>query len=136
MKFLLLVTLISLSLTALAEDSALVIKVIDGNTLELANGETVRLIGIEATKEAYEFIKRRAQGKTIRLEFDQQQRDEQGRLLAYVYVKTRFNKARGDYDEDDHRLIFLNAEVIKKGYARPLPESINNKYSDLFQRKY
>lgn len=136
MKFLLLATLILLSLTAFAQDTALVLEVIDGNTLELASGGTVRLIGIDATKEAYEFIKRRAQGKTIRLEFDEQQRDEEERLLAYVYVTTRFNEIIGGYDDAYRKEIFLNAEVIKKGYTRPLPDSTNNKYTDLFQKLY
>ena len=59
-------------------------RVIDGDTLFLANSEYVRLIGVDTPetkhpqkpveyfgKEAYEFAKRMVQGKEVRLEYDQ-----------------------------------------------------------------
>jgi micrococcal nuclease len=42
------------------------------------------------------------EGKDVRLEFDWQQRDKYGRLLAYVYLPDGS---------------FLNAEIIKQGYG-------------------
>ena len=114
----------------------LVAEVIDGNTIELESGEKVRLIGIDKSDEAYEFIKRRVEGKAVELEFDEQQRDEEGTLLAYVYFSSRFNIEIGYYDADYPKRLFLNAEMIKKGYAKPAPDSVNIKYADFFQQLY
>lgn len=93
----------------------LVSKVIDGDTLLLANGEKVRLIGVDTPetkhpqkpvqwfgKEAYLFTKTMVEMKQVSLEFDWQKRDKYGRLLAYVYL------ADGT---------FLNAEIIRQGYG-------------------
>ena len=90
-------------------------RVIDGDTIELTNGESVRLIGGDTPEtkhpykpveyfgeEAYRFTKRMVEGKKVRLEFDWQERDRYGRLLAYVYLM-------------DGR--FVNAEIIKQGYG-------------------
>ena len=95
--------------------SPIVKRVIDGDTLLLANGEKVRLIGVDNPetkhpkkpvqwfgKEAYLFTKRMVEGKQVRLEFDWQKRDKYSRLLAYVYLSDG---------------IFLNAEIIKQGYG-------------------
>ena len=96
-----------------AENTYTVAKVIDGDTLKLSNGERVRLIGIDTPesrdnpklrrdaertgqdrqaiiamgKRATEFTKKLVEGKQVRLEFDVQQRDKYGRLLAYVYLE-------------------------------------------------
>ena len=43
-------------------------------------------------------------GREVRLELDAEERDRYGRLLAYVYA--------GD--------VFVNAELLRKGYAQPL----------------
>ncbi|MEK6777776.1 MAG: thermonuclease family protein [bacterium] len=90
-------------------------RVIDGDTIVLDNGETVRLIGVDAPEthhpeipvqrfgeEATEFLQRMAEGFQCMLEFESGDlRDKYGRLLAYVFV--------------DGRL--LNAEMIRRGYA-------------------
>jgi len=64
-------------------------------------------------EEASRFTKGMVEGKKVRLEFDWQQRDRYGRLLAYVYLMDG---------------IFLNAEIIKQGYGfsptRNIPSSI------------
>ena len=92
-----------------------VTRVIDGDTLVLDNGETVRLIGVDAPethhpeipvqrfgKEATEFLKRLAEGNECTLEYEPDNlRDAYGRLLAYVYVGNRL----------------ANAEIIRRGYA-------------------
>ena len=90
-------------------------RVVDGDTIILSNGERVRLIGVDTPetkhpnkpveyfgKEASAFTKRMVEGKEVRLEYDQQQRDKYGRLLAYVYLMDG---------------TFLNAEIIKQGYG-------------------
>ena len=90
-----------------------VVKVFDGDTIKLSNGEKVRLIGIDCP-ESYEndklrrdakkkgqsirsimaqgrkagaFTKKLADGKKVFLEFDEEKRDRYGRLLAYVWVE-------------------------------------------------
>ena len=90
-------------------------KVIDGDTIKLAGGEVVRLIGIDApeshhpevpvqvfSQEAYEFVKQLCEGFEARLEYDEERKGKYGRTLAYVYLK-------------DGRM--LNEELIKRGYA-------------------
>ena len=92
-----------------------VMRVIDGDTLELSTGEKVRLIGVDTPetvhptkpvqhfgKEASAFTKRLVEGKTVRLEYDQQHTDKYDRTLAYVYLM-------------DGRMV--NAEIIKQGYG-------------------
>ena len=98
--------------------SATCIRAVDGDTIivDIAGvKERVRLIGVDTPetkhprkpvqhfgKEAYNFTWRMAEGKKVRLEFDQNQRDKYKRLLAYVYL------------EDG---TFLNAEIVKQGYG-------------------
>ena len=93
--------------------------VVNGNTLVLSNGKQVRLIGVaipkpkqlnksakNISKETSAFLKRLAEGKEVRLEYDQQERDAYGQLSAYVYLIDG---------------TFLNAETIKQGYGRVDP---------------
>ena len=71
----------------------------DGDTLLLNSGGTVRLIGVDTpetkhpekpveyfAEEAYRFTKQMVEGKEVRLEFDQTRRDRYGRIFAYVYL--------------------------------------------------
>ena len=92
-----------------------VVRVLDGDTMVLDNGETVRLIGVDAPEihhleipvqrfgqEAMEFLKRLAEGFECSLEYEPGNiRDRYGRLLAYVFVEERL----------------VNAEIIRRGYA-------------------
>ena len=92
-----------------------VVRVVDGDTLLLDRKERVRLIGINTPetvdlrrpverfgREASAFTKRMAEGKKVRLEYDQDRKDRFGRTLAYVYL------------EDG---TFLNAEIVMQGYG-------------------
>lgn len=105
-----------------------VAKVIDGDTILLENGETVHYLGIEAprakSKEGgAEFFAREAVrenkslvlNKKVRLEFDVDKKDREGRLLAYVYVKN----------------LFINGEMVRLGFARAAVASPNVKYRNL-----
>ncbi|MCX5711175.1 MAG: thermonuclease family protein [Candidatus Omnitrophica bacterium] len=123
-------------------------RVVDGDTLKLASGERVRLIGIDTPEmhesakldrdadrsktdksaikkmgiEAYKFTKNLVEGKRISLEFDVEKYDKYDRLLAYVYLK-----------EDG---TFVNAEIVKQGYASLLTIPPNVKYADTFRKLY
>lgn len=125
-----------------------VTRVIDGDTLQLASGERVRLIGIDTPeihesdklyrdsqrtrqdvntirqmgRQAYEFTKDLVEGKRVRLEFDVDKRDRYNRLLAYVYLK-----------EDN---TFVNAKIIEEGYASLMTIPSNVKHADLFLQLY
>lgn len=121
----------------------LVKRVVDGDTLLLENGERVRLIGIDTPemhesnklyrdsqrsgqdirtiqqlgRKSYEFTKNLAEGKPVRLEFDVEKLDRYDRLLAYVYLKDG---------------TFVNAEIVKQGFASVATFPPNIKYVDLF----
>jgi len=80
-----------------SEDVAVVSKVIDGDTLELAGGDRVRLIGIDTPEfgdgnpepfavEAKQFTQRMVGGSRVRLQFDRERFDKYGRILATVQV--------------------------------------------------
>lgn len=105
-------------------------RVIDGDTIELESGESIRLIGIDTPetvhpnkpveyfgKEASDFTKKIAEGKRVKLEYDAQTKDTYGRILAYVFL------------EDG---TFLNAKLVEFGYAKVSTYPPNVKYSELF----
>jgi len=142
-------------------------RVMDCNTFKLTNGEEVRLIGIDCpeyektVQEATEFVKdliKVFEGK-VRLEYDAQERDKYNRQLAYVYLfqcrpLCAIEAVYGqEYIElDDGWYVFVNATIIKSGYATPtsLSQEIetspdqsvgmtvppNVKYTDLFKELY
>jgi micrococcal nuclease len=103
-------------------------KVIDGDSIVLETGEQVRYIGLDApemgkqsggpqfyAKEATAFNKQLVLLKKVRLEFDAERHDAYGRILAYVFVKN----------------LFVNGELVKRGYARAMIKPPNVKYKDL-----
>jgi endonuclease YncB( thermonuclease family) len=71
----------------------LVTRVVDGDTLELGNGESVRLVGIDTPElgqcgydRATAALARLVAGKQVRLGRSDEDRDRYGRLLRYVDV--------------------------------------------------
>lgn len=94
-----------------------------GSKIKYTTG--VKYIGIDALerhapfyKSARELNKSLVFGKTVRLVFDREKVDGNGRLLAYVYA--------GD--------IFVNAEMVRRGYARASSAEPNTKHDALFQQ--
>jgi micrococcal nuclease len=120
---------------------------VDGDTLQLETGERVRLIGVdtpemhesnklyrdsqrtkqdirviqELGRRAWLFTKNLVESKRVRLEFDVEKYDKYDRLLAYVYLKDG---------------TFVNAEIVKEGYASLMSIPPNVKYADLFLKLY
>ena len=96
----------------LGEDTAGLVSVSDGDTIRArvdGREERVRYIGIDtpehgrpcyapATRANAELL----ESGPLRLEYDVERRDRYGRLLAYVYA--------GD--------VFVNAELVRRGFAR------------------
>jgi len=117
----------------LGYEIATCIEVTDGDTIKVEiDGETykVRYIGIdtpelhhptqpveEYAQEAYEFNKSLVEGKKVRLVKDISEVDRYNRLLRYVYV--------GD--------LFVNAELVKQGYANASPYPPDVAYEDEFR---
>ena len=98
-------------------------RVIDGDTIVLAGGQTVRYIGIDTPEkgeqhyeEAKEANRRLVEGKDIKLELDEEEKDRYGRTLAYVYVGGTF----------------VNVQLVREGYAQAYPYPPNVKYQNLF----
>jgi len=107
-----------------------VIRVIDGDTIEIEGGEKVRYIGIDTPetvhpskpiecfgKKASNKNKELVEGKMVRLEKDVSERDRYGRLLRYVWV-------------DD---IFVNDYLVRQGYAHVYTYPPDVKYDKQFK---
>jgi micrococcal nuclease len=104
-----------------------VIRVIDGDTIEIEGGERVRYIGIDAPEtvepqkpvqcfgpEAAAKNKELVEGKTVRLEKDTTDRDKYDRLLRYVYVGENL----------------INTELVQLGFAKAWAYPPDLKYQD------
>ncbi len=98
--------------------------VIDGDTVILENGEKIRYIGIDSPergdcwyRQATDFNRRLVEGKEIKLEVDQSNRDRYQRLLRYVY------------QGDD----FVNLKLVEAGLARVKKYKPDTKYYELLK---
>ena len=128
---------------------ARVVRVIDGDTIEARLGgrdEDVRLIGVDTPEtvkpdtpvqcfgeRASHFTKRRLTGRRVRLVFGVERRDVYGRLLAYVYSRIRLSHTPGWKKSDTPRRLF-NAELARRGLARPLTIPPNDRFAPRFER--
>jgi micrococcal nuclease len=98
-------------------------EVIDGDTLILNNNERVRLLGINTPEhnqyyfeEAREVLEVLVLGKKIKLEKDITDKDVYGRLLRYIFTDN----------------LFVNEEMVKRGFANTFTFSPDVKYTDKF----
>jgi micrococcal nuclease len=95
---------------------AVVVRVIDGDTLVLGGGAHVRLLGIDAPEMEHDgqpadFLAHKAkaalteltQQRRISLQYDRLRYDHYGRLLAYLYLPNH---------------TFINAVLVRRGLAR------------------
>jgi micrococcal nuclease len=107
-------------------------RVIDGDTIQLTDGRRLRYIGIDTPELGHRNPEIRdmakiakvqnrilVAGKDLTLEYDVEKRDHYDRLLAYVFLKDR---------------TFVNAELVKQGYALIMSIPPNVKYAELFLR--
>lgn len=90
-------------------------------------------------KEAERFLRSLIEGKEVRLEFDADREDKKGNLLAYVFaVKGAIDKKKVlipyGLEIFDSGEIFINATMVKSGYASPLAIPPNVKHSQLFKQ--
>jgi len=117
-----------------AEATALVTRVVDGDTVEAridGEVEDVRYIGVDTPEtvkpgtpvqcfgpRASGFNHRLVEGRRVRLVFGAERRDTYGRLLAYVYLGRRF----------------INAALVRRGLARTLTIPPNDRFAPLLRR--
>lgn len=112
-----------------------VAKVVDGDTFWVDDGSEkglkIRLIGVDAPesrrtgrkeigyygKEAKEYLASVLDGQRVRLEYDVGIKDRYGRTLAYAYLPDG---------------TFINADLVKNGYAVVMTVPPNVKYAELF----
>lgn len=110
-------------------------KIVDGDTFWIDDGSEkglkIRLIGVDAPesmnsgtrekalfgREASDFLTTLISRKKVKLEYDVDHFDRYGRTLAYVYL------------EDG---TFVNAALVKNGYATVMTVPPNVKYADIF----
>ena len=112
-------------------------EVIDGDTFWIDDGSEkgikIRLIGVDApetrrtrtreigfyAQESGEYLRDLIEGKKVRLEYDVDTLDLYGRTLAYVYTD---------------RNLFVNAELVRRGYAMVMTVPPNVRYAEKFVR--
>ncbi|NOQ65022.1 MAG: DUF4124 domain-containing protein [Methyloprofundus sp.] len=100
---------------AKSESFHLVKKVYDGDTVLLADGRKIRLLGINTPEvehrnktaqvggdAARKWLTQKILGTKVRLEFDQQKRDKYKRYLAHIFTEQK---------------VHINAELVRLGFA-------------------
>jgi len=108
-----------------------VVRVIDGDTIEIEGGQRIRYIGIDTPetvhpsrpiecfgKEASSKNNELVGGREIRLEKDVSETDKYGRLLRYVWV--------GD--------VFVNDYLVRQGYAKASSYPPDIKHQEQFRQ--
>lgn len=102
-----------------AEETITVTKVIDGDTVDLSDGQRVRLLGINTPEkgqpyyeEATNRLKELIEGKEVSLEKDVDDKDQYGRLLRFIFYNNKN----------------INVEMVKEGYATVYIVGANTKY--------
>ena len=117
-------------------EAAVVTRVVDGDTVVVRTGgrvERVRYIGVDTPEDvkpgtpvqcyserAAAKNRRLVERRRVTLRFDAERRDRYGRLLAYVYRRPNAD--------------FVNAELVRRGYARTLRIPPNDAHAALFAR--
>ncbi|MDO8622494.1 MAG: thermonuclease family protein [bacterium] len=116
---------------AAPDGTVLVAQVVDGDTIVLEGGETVRYIGIDTPEtvdprrgvqcfgpEASKANKALVEGKRVRLVADVEDRDKYHRMLRYVYLPDG---------------TFVNLELARQGFAPAYTYPPNNAHVEEFR---
>lgn len=125
----------SSAVVGIAGEQGFVEKVIDGDTIELENGQTVRLIGIDTPetvdprrpvgcfgKEASEESKKLMAHKLVILQKDVSETDKYGRLLRYIYLPL-----------ENGQTLFVNDYLVREGFAKVLTYPPDVKFNEQFR---
>jgi micrococcal nuclease len=113
------------------QETTVVQRVIDGDTIKLSDGRSLRYIGIDTAehpqsktkfecfaRESFEKNKELVEGKTVTLEKDVSESDRFGRLLRYVYA--------GE--------VFINDYLVRYGFAYASSYPPDVKYQEQFRQ--
>lgn len=99
--------------------TAVISEVIDGDTVKLQNGKTVRLLGINAPEKGQPYyeestsrLRELIEGKEVILEKDVDDKDQYGRLLRYIFLNSEN----------------INVKLVREGLATVYIISPNVKY--------
>ena len=104
-------------------------RVIDGDTFVLKDGRRARLIGIDTPETVHprkssdphgylasNYLKSLIEKNMVIVTFDKQKQDKYGRLLVYVFFDG----------------VFVNADLIKRGYGKAVFYYPNTRYKEYF----
>lgn len=115
--------LVMINYPTTTDDMYEVSDIIDGDTIKLTNGERVRLIGINTPEKGQPYYQQATDrlqeligSNPVRLEKDEENEDQYGRWLRYIYINDTF----------------VNLEMVKSGFAIAYEFQPNVKYSDTF----
>jgi micrococcal nuclease len=112
-------------------------RVVDGDTVELTNGQKIRLLNINTPEtvkantpvmcygeEASGFTKKLLTDKMVQLTQDKEANDQYGRGLRFVFL---------DGVDTSNIENSINAEMVKSGFAKMVVYKPNNTYQREFQ---
>lgn len=115
---------------------AIVSKVVDGDTIQIEGGQTIRLIGIDTPetvdsrrpvgcfgKEASNQAKSLLSGKVVILQKDVSETDKYHRLLRYIFLPL-----------DNGQILFVNDYLVREGFAKVLTYPPDVKYNEQFRQ--
>ncbi|MGM0410341.1 MAG: thermonuclease family protein [Bacillota bacterium] len=113
-------------------ESTVIKRVIDGDTIETIDDETIRILGVDTPEinwdedtadyygyKARDFTKEQLLNEKVYLEYDKEKSDDYGRTLAYIYL----NNGQ-----------LFNNKLLEKGYAHLMIVEPNNKYEKKFKK--
>lgn len=117
-------------------ERALVSKVIDGDTIVLEDGQTVRFVGIDTPetvdprrpvgcfgKEASNETKKLLVGKVVILQKDVSNTDKYKRLLRYIYLPL-----------ENGQILFINDYLVRTGFAKVYTYPPDIKFNEQFRQ--
>ena len=106
-------------------------RVIDGDTVETAAGDSIRLLGVDTpeidwennnsefyAQKARDFTISKLKDKNVLLEYDAEKEDDYGRILAYIH-------------QDGEK---FNLKILEAGYASLMIVDPNDKYEAEFKK--
>lgn len=133
-KSLILLIILTLLITGCNQvqvDEVYIDRIIDGDTVKTAAGDSIRLLGVDTPEidwennrsefyadEARNFSAKNLLGESVVLEYDQEKEDHYGRILAYV-IKDGEN---------------FNQKLLENGYANLMIVEPNDKYEAEFKK--
>lgn len=124
----------SSSSAQIAGERVKVTEVVDGDTIKVSNGKTVRFIGMDTPetkdprrpvgcfgKEASNEAKSLLDGKDVILQKDISEVDKYGRILRYIFLPLK-----------NGQILFVNDFLVREGFAKVSTYPPDVKYTDQF----